>query len=291
MPTLVVIAYRDETSAATAGEQAQRLVRHLGDRAGRGRRGPAGRDGRFHLTTNHHPAAGEVSWGMVWMLVFALLFDRPSPGRGTRPAPAAASTALLELIAGSGVDERVPGRVRDRLDPGTSALFLALGTGQPDRVVEVLGPYGGEVLQTTMTAAGLAALREALHGGPAAASSRPSAQVETQLPGPDDRLAAGGDPQLPVDRVRLGLHRRVRHVQPARRSGRARGGSAAAAAAAARPRSAPTRRPSRPRIWSRLRPQRPGLLGQHAEVAGGAARTSSACRRAASAPPESPSPT
>ena len=29
MPTLSVIAYRDETSAATAGEQVQRLVRHL----------------------------------------------------------------------------------------------------------------------------------------------------------------------------------------------------------------------------------------------------------------------
>ena len=30
----------------------------------------------------------------------------------------------------------------------------------------MLGQYGGEVLQTTMSAAGLAALQEALYGGP-----------------------------------------------------------------------------------------------------------------------------
>jgi uncharacterized membrane protein len=59
MPTLVVLAYRDETSAATAGEQVQRLVRHLGiepDAVAVVRRD---RDGRFHLTTNHQPVAGE----------------------------------------------------------------------------------------------------------------------------------------------------------------------------------------------------------------------------------------
>ena len=64
---------------------------------------------------------------MVWMLVFALLFDRPSPGR----PDGAGLDALLELIAGSGVDERFQAEVRDRLGPGTSALFLALGPGSP----------------------------------------------------------------------------------------------------------------------------------------------------------------
>lgn len=157
MPILVVIAYRDETSAATAGEQVQRLVRHL-------RIEPDGvavvrrdRDGRYDLTTNHHPVAGDVAWGTVWMLVFALLFA---------PAPADAGLrALLELVAAGGLDERFRTEIRDRLEPGTSALFLALGAGQLDRVLDVLGSYGGEVLQTTMTAGQLAALREALRGG------------------------------------------------------------------------------------------------------------------------------
>lgn len=162
MPTLSVIAYRDETSAATAGEQVQRLVRHLRiepDAIAVVRRD---RDGRYHLTTNHHPVGGDVAWGMVWMLVFALLFDRPSPGR----PDGAGLDALLELLAGSGVDERFQAEVRDRLGPGTSALFLGLEAGQPDRVVDVLGQYGGEVLQATMSAAGLAALQEVLYGGP-----------------------------------------------------------------------------------------------------------------------------
>jgi uncharacterized membrane protein len=160
MPTLVVIAYRDETSAATAGEQVQRLVRHLRiepDAIAVVRRD---RDGRYHLTTNHHhPVARDVAWGTVWTLVFALLFA---------PAPADAGLrALLELVAAGGLDERFRTEIRDRLDPGTSALFLALGDEQLDRVVDVLGSYGGEVLQTTMTGGQLAALQEALHGGAA----------------------------------------------------------------------------------------------------------------------------
>jgi uncharacterized membrane protein len=166
MPTLVVLAYRDETSAATAGEHAQRLVRHLGiepDAVAVVRRD---RDGRFHLTTNHHPVAGDATWGMVWMLVFALLFAPPRPGRPYDEGLG----ALLEMIGASGVDRRFQAEVRARLDPGTSALFLAVRTGPTDRVVEVLGHYGGEVLQTTMTAAQLAALQEVLHGGPAATS-------------------------------------------------------------------------------------------------------------------------
>lgn len=165
MPTLVVVAYRDETSADTAGEQAQRLVRQLEvetDAIAVVRRDG---HGRFHLTTNHHPVAGEVNWGIVWMLVFALLFDPPSPGRGDRAE--AGIDALLGMIAGSGVDEPFQAEVRGRLVPGTSALFLALGATGPDRVVEVLGQFGGELLHTTMSAARLGALREALHGGPA----------------------------------------------------------------------------------------------------------------------------
>ena len=182
MPTLVVIAYGDETSAATAGEQAQRLARYL--EIGPDAIAVARRDGhgRFHLTTNHRPAAGEVSWGIVWMLVFTLLFDRPSPDRrhetdagidaGSHPGTGGRSddsaddgtAPLLGMIAGSGVDEAFRVRVRDRLTPGTSALFLALGVAPPDRAVEMLGQYGGEPLQTTWTPAGLAALREALHG-------------------------------------------------------------------------------------------------------------------------------
>jgi uncharacterized membrane protein len=164
MPTLVVVAYRDETSAATAGEQVQRLVRHLRiepDAVAVVRRD---RDGRFHLTTNHHPVAGEVTWGMVWMLAFELLLTRPTAGL----------EALSELVAGS-VDERFRSGIRDRLGPGTSALFLAVEDGQPDRVVEVLGPYGGEVLRTTITAARLAALQEALHGAAVAAAPALSA--------------------------------------------------------------------------------------------------------------------
>jgi uncharacterized membrane protein len=180
MPTLAVIAYRDETSAATAGEQVQRLVRHLGiepDAIAVVRRD---RDGRFHLTTNHHPVAGDVTWAMVWMLVFALLFARPSPGRPDDTG----LDGLLELLVAGGLDERFQADVLDRLDPGTSALFLGLGAGPPDRVVDVLGDYGGEVLPATISAAGLAAVQEVLYGR--AAGSEPALSA-----GPDPARGTG----------------------------------------------------------------------------------------------------
>ena len=166
MPNLVVIAYRDETSAATAGEEAHRLVRHLGiepDAIAVVRRD---RTGRFHLTTHHHPVAGDVTWGMAWMLVFALLFDPPTPGRPHDHG----LDALLAAIARSGVDDRFRTEVRDRLDPATSALFLALGTVPPERAGELLGQFGGEMLQTTLAARPLAALQELLHAATAPAA-------------------------------------------------------------------------------------------------------------------------
>jgi uncharacterized membrane protein len=156
MPTLVVIAYRDETSAAAAGEQVHRLVRHLRvepDATAVVRRDG---DGRYHLTTNHHPVTGDVSWALVWMLMFAPLVGPVPADAGLDPAP--------ELVAAGAVDPRFLAAIRDRLDPGTSALLLAVGAGAADRVVGVLRPYGGEVLRTTPTEAQLAVLRQLADG-------------------------------------------------------------------------------------------------------------------------------
>ena len=174
MPTLVVLTYRDETSATTAGEQVQRLVRHLRIEPEAVAVVRRARDGRFHLTTNHQLAVGELSSGLVWMLVFALLFAAP-PGR---PA-GAGRDAVLELVTAGGLDRHFQDELRDRLGPGTSALFL-LAEGGTDRLVDVLGPYGGELLRITMSAERLAALREAL---PAAAEAMALSGGRGRAPG------------------------------------------------------------------------------------------------------------
>ncbi len=171
MPTLVVLTYRDETSAATAGEQVQRLVRHLRIEPEAVAVVRRDRDGWFHLTTNHQPAAGEVSSGLVWMLVFALLFAAPPAGAGLDP--------VLGLVTAGGLDRHFQDELRDRVGPGTSALFV-LAEGGTDRLVDVLGPYGGELLRTTMSAERLAALREAL---PAAAEAMALSGGRDRAPG------------------------------------------------------------------------------------------------------------
>ena len=174
MPTLVVLTYRDETSATTAGEQVQRLVRHLRIEPEAVAVVRRDRDGWFHLTTNHQPAAGEVSSGLVWMLVSALLFAAPP----ARPAGAGLDP-VLELVNAGGLGGHFQEELRDRLGPGTSGLFV-LAEGGTDRLVDVLGPYGGDLLRTTMSAERLAALREAL---PAAAEAMALSGGRGRAPG------------------------------------------------------------------------------------------------------------
>ena len=80
MATLVAIGYPDETTAAAAAEEAERLARDLiiqPDAIAVVRRDASG---KFHTTTSHHPVRGGTSWGMFWGFLFGLLFFVPFLG-------------------------------------------------------------------------------------------------------------------------------------------------------------------------------------------------------------------
>jgi hypothetical protein len=114
---------------------------------------------------------------MVWMLVFALLFARPSPGR-----PSAGLDGLLELLAAGGLDERFQAESATGSDPGTSALFVGLGPRPHRPARRRARPYGGELLPATISAEPArraAGVLSAAGGRP----SRPSAEVETRARG------------------------------------------------------------------------------------------------------------
>jgi uncharacterized membrane protein len=108
------------------------------------------------------------------MLVSALLFAAPP----ARPAGAGLDP-VLELVNAGGLGGHFQEELRDRLGPGTSGLFV-LAEGGTDRLVDVLGPYGGDLLRTTMSAERLAALREAL---PAAAEAMALSGGRGRAPG------------------------------------------------------------------------------------------------------------
>ena len=167
MSTLVAIGYPDETTAAAAGEEAQRLAADLIIQPDAIAVISRDKDGRFHVTTNHHAVGGGATWGMFWGLLFGMLFFIPFFGM----ALGAGLGALMGKMTKSGIDKEFQDQVRDLLQPGMSALFLVVEKVTPDKAVEALSRYGGTVLKSSLSKEAEAELQEALHGQQAAAAS------------------------------------------------------------------------------------------------------------------------
>ncbi len=70
-----------------------------------------------------------------------------------------------------GIEDDFKARVNDLVRPGTSAILVVIRKVTPDRFVEALEPYGGTVLQTSLTHQAEDELMKALHGDNEAAST------------------------------------------------------------------------------------------------------------------------
>jgi uncharacterized membrane protein len=165
MSTLIAIGYPDETTAITAAEEARRLARDVTLEPEAIAVISRNRDGRFQVSTNHHPVAGGTSWGMFWGLLFGFLFFIPVFGM----AVGAGLGAVMGRVTRSGIDRQFREQVRDMLEPGTSALFLVVDGVTPDRAVEGLRRFGGTVLKSSLSKQDEQELQEALYGVPAPA--------------------------------------------------------------------------------------------------------------------------
>jgi len=118
------------------------------------------REGRYHVTTNHHAVGGGATWGMFWGLLFGLLFFIPVIGM----AVGAGLGALMGKLTKSSINKEFQEQVRDLLQPGTSALFLIIEKSTPDKAVDALKQYGGTVLKSSLSKEDEAELQDALHG-------------------------------------------------------------------------------------------------------------------------------
>jgi uncharacterized membrane protein len=119
-------------------------------------------DGKYHVSTTHHPVLEGTTWGMLWGVLFGLLFFIPGFGL----AIGAGLGALFGLITKAGIDREFQQRVREMVQPGTSALFMIVDKITPDKALEALSQYGGTVLQTSFSKEAEEELQRALHGTP-----------------------------------------------------------------------------------------------------------------------------
>jgi uncharacterized membrane protein len=160
MATLVAIGYPDETTATAASLEAHRLAKDLIIQPDAIATIIRDREGKFHVTTNHHAVAGGTTWGMFWGLLFGMLFFIPILGM----AVGAGLGALTGKLAKGAINKEFQQRIRDELQPGTSALFLVLEAVTPDKAVEALSQFGGTVLKSSLPKETEAELQDALHG-------------------------------------------------------------------------------------------------------------------------------
>ncbi len=106
----------------------------------------------------HSTSGAGASWGAFWGFLFGLIFFVPFLGA----AVGAGMGALSASMADVGIDDDFIKQVREKVTPGTSALFaLTTGATAPDRVIDELRQYDFEIISTNLPQEQEDKLREA----------------------------------------------------------------------------------------------------------------------------------
>jgi uncharacterized membrane protein len=157
--TIIAIGYPSEATASLAGDEIRGLAPDLqieGDAIAEVVRD---KEGAFRVTTHHTTVTGPT-YGMFWSLLFGVLFFIPVLGItvGSR------LRSLLDEIEKSEVDPAFQQKVRDMLQPGTSALFLVVENVSSDSAVAGLVRFMGTVLTSPLSGAAHDELQVTLRG-------------------------------------------------------------------------------------------------------------------------------
>jgi uncharacterized membrane protein len=105
----------------------------------------------------HSPKRAGALGGGFWGLLFGLIFFVPILGL----AIGAATGALFGSLADVGISDDFIDRVRERVTPGTSALFLLSSGAVMDRVAAEFKDSDAELISTNLSAEQEGKLREA----------------------------------------------------------------------------------------------------------------------------------
>ena len=164
MSTLVAIAYPDATTAENVrGELVSMAKEHLvtlEDAVVIEHQA----DGKIKLRQAMSLTGAGALGGAAWGGLIGLLFLAPLLGM----AVGAASGAVAGKVSDTGVNDDFMKELGAKLPAGGAALVFLGRAGAPEKVLERIGKYGGEVIQSSLSEEDEAALRHAL-GEPASA--------------------------------------------------------------------------------------------------------------------------
>ena len=147
MATMVVLAFKDETSAAQmrdklVGLQKLQLIT-LSDAAVVVRK----QDGKVKVKQAVSLVGAGALGGAFWGMLIGLLFFAPWLGL----AIGALSGAVAGHFADVGIDDKFIKEVGNTIEPGHSAMFLLVFQWTEDRVLDQIQGTDAEVLQTSLS--------------------------------------------------------------------------------------------------------------------------------------------
>jgi uncharacterized membrane protein len=161
MADLVVLGYPDEATAKEAYASVQQLEKDLvidGTTA----RLTRTEDGKIHVETPTGVVGAGAATGALWGGLIGLLFLVPIGGM----IVGGLLGAMMGKAADMGIDEDFRRRVQDVLQPGTSAVVMVFSKVTPDKALDALAPYGGQVLRTSLSHEAEEEITKALAGAP-----------------------------------------------------------------------------------------------------------------------------
>jgi len=104
-------------------------------------------EGDIKVHHSVHLTRKGAGWGALGGLLIGGLFFVPVAGA----ILGAASGALVVKLADLGIDHHFVKDLSAQLQPNSSAIFILARLVSPDEVIAALRPYGGTILQTTLS--------------------------------------------------------------------------------------------------------------------------------------------
>jgi uncharacterized membrane protein len=158
MSTLVAIAYPDtDTAERVRAELVQATKEHLVslEDAVVVEHKP---DGKIKLHQAMSPAGAGAAGGALWGGLIGLIFLAPLVGM----AVGAAAGGAAGKVSVVGVNDNFMKELGAKLPAGGAALIVLGRTDAPDKVIERVKPYGGHVIQSSLSEDAEKHLAEAL---------------------------------------------------------------------------------------------------------------------------------
>jgi uncharacterized membrane protein len=103
--------------------------------------------GKSHVDTPGKMVSGTAASGALWGGLFGILFLMPAAG----VLIGGAMGAVIGRLGKSGINESFRQRVESMLTPGKAAVVMMTSRRTEDRFADALRPFGGEILQTSLS--------------------------------------------------------------------------------------------------------------------------------------------